>query len=118
MFAAQFGKTVKSIVAKLSREGVYVKAVRVTKAGEPIVKKEKMVATIAALIGVNAEKLDGLETAPKAALALITKALTPPAKPEGAEAEAEAEASAEAEAEAFAEKAEAMLAEGGGPAAE
>ncbi len=74
-FAVAFGKTTKSIVAKLSREGVYVKAVRVTKAGEPIVKKNAMVEAIAGMLGVASEKLDGLDTAPKAALALIANAL-------------------------------------------
>ena len=35
--ADQFGKTTRSIIAKLSREGVYVAQPRTTKSGEPIV---------------------------------------------------------------------------------
>lgn len=73
--AVQFGKTTKSIVAKLSREGVYVKAAYVTKAGTAPVKKDAMVAVIAGLIGASEESLDGLEKAPKVALALIANAL-------------------------------------------
>jgi len=74
-FATKFGKTTKSIVAKLSREGVYVKAEKVTKAGEPIVKKDAMVEMIANEIGVTSDKLDGLEKAPKAVLKLVYAAL-------------------------------------------
>lgn len=92
--AAQFGKTTKSIVAKLSREGVYKKAEPVSKDGSPVVKKDAMVGMIATAIGVAEEKLDGLEKAPKVALKLVYAALTAKA----AEAEAEAKAKAEAEA--------------------
>lgn len=73
--ALQFGKTTKSIVAKLSREGVYKKAEYVTKAGTPPIKKDAMVTVIAGLIGSTDEALDGLEKAPKNALALIANAL-------------------------------------------
>lgn len=73
--ATKFGKTTKSVIAKLSREGVYKKAERVTKAGEPVVKKDEMVGRIANLVGVTEDKLDGLEKAPKVALKLIFDAL-------------------------------------------
>lgn len=73
--AVAFGKSTKSIIAKLSREGVYKKAEYVAKSGEKPVKKDAMVETIAALIGVASEKLDGLEKAPKVALGLIHNAL-------------------------------------------
>lgn len=75
-FAEKFGKTAKSIVAKLSREGVYVKAERTSKTGEPVVKKDAMVGMIAEVVGVTEDKLDGLEKAPKAALKLIFEALS------------------------------------------
>lgn len=74
-FAVKFGKTTKSVIAKLSREGVYVKAERTTKAGEPVVKKDEMVELIAGKMGVASEMLEGLEKAPKAALKLIFAAL-------------------------------------------
>jgi len=46
--AEQFGKTTRSIIAKLSREGVYVAQPRTTKSGEPVVSKAELVSTIAA----------------------------------------------------------------------
>ena len=41
-----FGKSVRSIIAKLSREGIYVSQPRVTKTGEPVVRKAELVAQI------------------------------------------------------------------------
>ena len=40
--AKQFGKSVRSIIAKLSREGVYVAQPKVTKTGEPVVRKAEL----------------------------------------------------------------------------
>ena len=45
--AQQFGKTTRSIIAKLSREGVYIAQPRTTKSGEPVVSKSELVDTIA-----------------------------------------------------------------------
>ena len=44
--AEDFGKSVRSIIAKLSREGIYVSQPRVTKTGEPVVRKAELVAQI------------------------------------------------------------------------
>ena len=44
----QFGKSTRSIIAKLSREGIYVPMERKTKTGEPIVRKAELVAQIEA----------------------------------------------------------------------
>ena len=44
--AEQLGKTTRSIIAKLSREGVYVAQPRTTKSGEPVVAKAELVAQI------------------------------------------------------------------------
>jgi len=46
--AQQFGKTTRSIIAKLSREGVYVAQPRTTKTGEPVVSKSQFVVAIEA----------------------------------------------------------------------
>lgn len=75
--ATQFGKTEKSIVAKLSREKVYVKKARVSKVtgGEPE-KKEEIVQDIAALMGVSEDKLAGFEKANKTGLLLVKEAFT------------------------------------------
>ena len=64
ILAKQFGKTVRSIIAKLSREGVYIAQPRVTKSGEPVVRKAELVAQINAKLGeefptlVKASKVD------------------------------------------------------------
>lgn len=73
--AAAFGKTTKSVIAKLSRENVYVKAEYVSKTGEKPIKKDAMVEVIAGLIGCDSEKLEGLDKAPKAALILVANAI-------------------------------------------
>ena len=46
ILATKFGKSVRSIIAKLSREGIYVAQPRVTKTGEPVVRKAELVAQI------------------------------------------------------------------------
>ena len=46
--AQEFGKTVRSVIAKLSREGVYVAQPKVTKTGEPVVRKQELVAMLEA----------------------------------------------------------------------
>ena len=72
--AATVGKSVRSIVAKLSREGVYTKKVYTTKTGGTVVaSKEKIVAQIANVIGVDADSLAGLEKANKTTLDAILR---------------------------------------------
>ena len=46
--AAQLGKSKRSVIAKLSKLGVYVRPPRVTKAGDPIISKAELVAEIEA----------------------------------------------------------------------
>jgi hypothetical protein len=48
VLANEFGKSVRSIIAKLSREGVYVAQPKVTKTGEPVVRKAELVAQLEA----------------------------------------------------------------------
>lgn len=74
-FAEKFGKSTKSIVAKLSREGVYVKAAPVAKDGSPVAKKDALVEKIAEALGEPSDKLDGLEKAPKNVLKMVLAAL-------------------------------------------
>ncbi len=69
--ATFFGKTTNSIIAKLSREGVYKAKEYVSKTGEKPIAKEAFVSMIADKLGVDADKLGGLEKANKAALKLI-----------------------------------------------
>ena len=63
--AAEMGKTVRSIIAKLSREGVYQKAIYKTKTGEIPVTKAQLVEGLAALLEIPSSKIMGLEKAPK-----------------------------------------------------
>ena len=53
LLANKFGNSVRSIIAKLSREGVYVAQPRITKSGEPVVRKAELVAQINAHFGVD-----------------------------------------------------------------
>lgn len=72
--AKAFGKTTRSIVAKLSREGVYKKAERVTKAGEPIVQKDALVKHICEFAGINEDVADSLEKVNKQVLVNVIAA--------------------------------------------
>ena len=54
------GKSTRSIVAKLSREGVYVAK---SKTAQPRVKKSDLVERIAASVGVPSELFESLEKA-------------------------------------------------------
>ena len=49
--AKEFDKTPRSVIAKLSALGMYVKPERVTKRGEPIVLKEELVAKVQNAVG-------------------------------------------------------------------
>ena len=51
--AQEFGKTTRSIIAKLSREGIYKAQPRTTKTGEPVVRKAELVAQIEEHFGVE-----------------------------------------------------------------
>ena len=63
--AVELEKSVKSIIGKLSREGVYRKQVYTTKTGEVPVTKEFLISGLAELFEVDSSKLMGLEKAPK-----------------------------------------------------
>lgn len=49
--AAEFDKTPRSVIAKLSALGLYVKAEKVTKRGEPVVMKAELVERVQNAIG-------------------------------------------------------------------
>ena len=73
--AENFGKSVRSIVAKLSREGVYQKKVRTTKTGEQVIKKDAHADAIGAILGLPENDIESLTKANKSALAKIFSAL-------------------------------------------
>jgi len=66
--AEEFDKTTKSIIGKLSREGVYKRAVYTSKSGEAPVTKVELVNNIAENLGIEVENLVGLEKSPKTTL--------------------------------------------------
>lgn len=75
-YAEKFGKTVKSIVAKLSREGVYKKKEYVSKSGEKPIAKDSLADKIGEKVGGMSEaELDSLTKANKTALQKILDAL-------------------------------------------
>ena len=74
--ADEFSKSVKSVIGKLSREGVYRREVYKTKTGENPVTKIEIVANIADSLGLESESLAGLEKAPKATLKTIERVLS------------------------------------------
>ena len=65
MLADNLDKSIKSIIGKLSREGVYRKAVYKTKTGEIPVTKAQLVENLAELLEIPSSKIMGLEKAPK-----------------------------------------------------
>lgn len=75
MFAEKFGKSVRSIVAKLSREKVYVAKTYETKNGEKPVKKDSMADAIGAVLKLTEAETESLTKANKTALAKIFAAL-------------------------------------------
>ena len=69
--AEELGKSKKSIVGKLSREGVYKRVSYVTKSGVAPITKVELVRNIASNLDLDDTKLDGLEKAPKQVLMLL-----------------------------------------------
>jgi len=73
--AETLGKTVRSVVAKLSREGVYKKKEYVSKTGEKPVKKDAHADAIGAILKLSEGEIDSLTKANKSALKTIFEAL-------------------------------------------
>lgn len=73
--AEQLGKSLRSCIAKLSRAGVYKKAAKVSKTGEPVQKKLELAQAIGAVLQLSEAEVEGMEKAPKTALQKIFKAL-------------------------------------------
>ena len=71
--AQSLGKSVRSVVAKLSREGVYQKKAYVNKQGEAPVKKDAVADFIGEALGLSEADTDSLAKANKRALAAVAK---------------------------------------------
>jgi serine phosphatase RsbU (regulator of sigma subunit) len=72
--ANELGKSTKSIIGKLSREGVYERTVYTSKSGELPVTKSEICHSIAENLGLEIEHLAGLEKAPKSTLKTLEAA--------------------------------------------
>ena len=66
--AEKIGKSVRSIVAKLSREGVYQKKEYTTKKGEAVVKKDNLADQLGLLVGMTEAEVTSLAKVNKTAL--------------------------------------------------
>ena len=75
MIAETLGKTVRSVVAKLSREGVYQKKTYKTKTGEKVVKKNEHADAIGAILRLSEADVESLTKANKSALKTIFEAI-------------------------------------------
>ena len=73
--AKAMGKTVRSILAKLSREKVYVAKTYVNKNGERPVKKDVTADAIGAILRLSENDIESLTKANKSALRAIFEAL-------------------------------------------
>ena len=63
--AEEMNKSIKSIIGKLSREGVYEKTVYKTKTGEDPITKKELVEELSELVGIEYSMISGLEKSPK-----------------------------------------------------
>lgn len=73
--AESMGKTGRSIIAKLSREGVYTAKVYQTKGGEPVVKKDTHADAIGSILQLTEAQVESLTKCNKAVLVAIFAAL-------------------------------------------
>ena len=69
--ALTLGKTVRSVVAKLSREKVYIAKTYATKTGEAVVKKDTVADYIGEALGLGEADTESLTKANKVALKAI-----------------------------------------------
>ena len=63
--AKELDKSIKSIIGKLSREGIYKKAIYKTKSGEVPMTKAEIIVSLAEMLKIDSAKIIGLEKAPK-----------------------------------------------------
>ena len=73
--AEEMEKSIKSIIGKLSREGVYRREIYKTKSGETPVTKVEIVSNIADSLGLDVDNLLGLDKAPKNTLKTLEKGI-------------------------------------------
>jgi|TARA_B100001059_G_scaffold52321_1_gene46015 hypothetical protein len=74
--AEELNKSIKSVIGKLSREGVYRREIYKTKSGDVPVTKVEIVSSIAEALGLEVDNLLGLDKAPKNTLKVLEKGIT------------------------------------------
>jgi hypothetical protein len=75
LLAESMGKTVRSVIAKLSREKVYVAKQYVSKTGEKVEKKDSTATAIGSILNLSENDTSSLAKANKVALQAIFEAL-------------------------------------------
>ena len=75
ILAEEMDKSIKSIIGKLSREGVYRREIYKTKSGETPITKVEIVSNIAEVLGLDVDNLLGLDKAPKNTLKTLEKGI-------------------------------------------
>lgn len=73
--AKKFGRTPRSVIAKLSREGCYIKSERLTKTGEKVEKKDETADAIGKILNLSENDTASLAKANKSALKAVFAAL-------------------------------------------
>jgi hypothetical protein len=76
LLADELNKSIKSIIGKLSREGVYQKAIYRTKTGEVPMTKGEIIVKVAHFLDADYERLAGLEKSPKQDLKYLYELVT------------------------------------------
>jgi hypothetical protein len=73
--AEEFETGFRSVIGKLSKEGIYRREGYKTKTGETPITKIELVSIISQSVGLEMDDLQGLEKSPKAALKRLTEVL-------------------------------------------
>jgi len=73
--AKELGKSTRSITGKLSKENIYRKEPYKAKTGEAPITKVELVHNIAETLGIDVERLSGLEKSPKEVLKTLSGVL-------------------------------------------
>lgn len=71
----ELDKPLKSVIGKLSREGVYQPETYKSKTGDTPITKLELARDIEALLGLDVEALEGIEKTPKLQLTLLLRTL-------------------------------------------
>ena len=75
LLATELNRSKKSIIGKLSREGVYRREVYVSKTGDKPITKVEIVSNIADALDIEVGSIHGLEKSPKETLRKLLEAV-------------------------------------------